>query len=87
MCIGTRGQEEIWIAFMPNSLMDGQDLVQNMSLVDGAASSMLVTRHAYMVVIFFAGMLSQMQFQDIDCNTAYPELITHERVCALTDIL
>jgi len=86
--LGSRAQDDVWLAFVPNSLLDNDPHAPlDMTPVDGASSTALSPDHAYMAVMFFASMFSALRFQDIDCNDDYPDPISFQAVTRATDIL
>ncbi|KAG9308942.1 hypothetical protein JVU11DRAFT_11408 [Chiua virens] len=98
MYIGARGQEEIWLAFVPNSLLnhpappDHPDphvpqAPLDMSPVHGTTSSSLSVNHAYMVVMFFASLFTTLRFQDVHCNEEYPDPISFQSVNRATNVM
>ncbi|KAF8427113.1 hypothetical protein L210DRAFT_865517 [Boletus edulis BED1] len=94
--LGSRAQEEIWLAFVPNSLLEQPNAPPDMSLLTNAAglgpastssSTSLSADHAYMIVMFFSYLLSEMHLQDIHCNERYPDPISYLSIARVTDIL
>jgi len=84
--IGTRSQEEIWLSFVPRSLVNTPNLQPDMTVLR-APSTSLTAPHAYIAVMFFAHCLSAMNFHDIYCADHYPDPPTRESVRQVTDIL
>lgn len=72
MHLGTRGQKEIWIAFISTATLDQSNIPPDMTPIIDIPFSALFTAHAYMVVMFFTYVVSQMYFQDIYCEEHYP---------------
>ena len=93
--IGSRRQEDVWLAFPPRSLLDHPNAPPNMSVLSpGAAPSSsdsnhtaLSAEHAHMVMFFFAHVLHLMRFQDVVCSVPYPEPVTRESVRRFTGLL
>lgn len=86
MYIGTRAQEEIWLCFVPRSLVNLPNTQPDMTALQ-APSTCLTAPHAYMTVMFFAHCLSKIHFRDIYCEQKYPEPPTRDNVRRETDIL
>ncbi|KAF8119387.1 hypothetical protein EV363DRAFT_1199073, partial [Boletus edulis] len=90
--LGSRAQEELWLAFVPNTLLEQPDALPDMAPLPPAhgqspTSTSLSSDHAYMIVMFFASLLSHMHFQDIHCNEEYPDPISYNSITRVTDIL
>lgn len=89
--LGTRREEDIWIAFPPKSLLDDPNAPPEMAVLPSAPASSkstaLSTEHAHMLVLFFAHIFHQMRYQDIVCTQRYPEPVTRQSVRDSTDIL
>lgn len=86
MYIGMRGQEEIWLAFVPRSLVHRPNSQPDMTPLH-APSTSLISPHAYMAIMFFAHCLTSIHFRDIYCAQRYPDPPTRENVRRATDIL
>ncbi|KAG6369786.1 hypothetical protein JVT61DRAFT_13553 [Boletus reticuloceps] len=84
--LGSRAQEELWLAFVPNTLLQQPNALPDMTPLATAAhgqssmSTALSSDRAYMIVMFFASILSQMHFQDIHCNEDYPDPISYQSI-------
>ncbi|KAG6369279.1 hypothetical protein JVT61DRAFT_15526 [Boletus reticuloceps] len=108
---GTRQQEDIWLAIVPNTVLepphhldaaaaaaaapgdqhhhadrDDLRLADDFTPLD-APTTALVPTHAYMIVLFFAHVLSTMRFDDIHLANHYPEDLSKESVSRETDLL
>ncbi|KAG9308132.1 hypothetical protein JVU11DRAFT_12486 [Chiua virens] len=88
LCLGDRGQEEIWLAFVPSTLLDTPDALPDMTpLSITTTTSCLTPEHAYMAVMFFAFLLSEMHFQDVSYRLKYPHPISANAVRQSTELL
>ncbi|KAI9456721.1 hypothetical protein HD554DRAFT_2177974 [Boletus coccyginus] len=87
--IGTRLQENVWLAMVPKSYLnhDHADNIPGHHPILNATTSALKSNHALMITMFFAYALSKMHYRDIHCNDTYPEPLTREEVKRSTDIL
>lgn len=87
--IGTRLQENIWLAMVPRTYVeqDHKDNVPGNYPVLNATTTALKTRHHLMVTMFFAFVLAEMRFRDLHCVDRYPEPLTKESVDQSTEIL
>ncbi|KAG9308204.1 hypothetical protein JVU11DRAFT_12216 [Chiua virens] len=87
--IGTRLQENIWLAMVPTTYMerDHWDNVSGKYPRLGATTSALKPTHVLMVTTFFAFVLNEMRFCDIHYEVKYPEPLTREAVNQSTEIL
>lgn len=86
MYVGTRGQEELWLSFVPRSLVEQPNSQQDMVALRDPSTA-LTAPHAYMAVMFFSFCLSQMHFHDVYCAQRYPEPPILSNVRQVTDIL
>ncbi|KAG6370410.1 hypothetical protein JVT61DRAFT_12131 [Boletus reticuloceps] len=91
--LGSRAQEQMWLAFVPNSLLEQPNAPPDMSPLTNApaglgpasgstssSSTALSADHAYMIVMFFSYLLSEMHFHDIHCNDRYPVPISYQSI-------
>ncbi|KAI5981073.1 hypothetical protein EDD15DRAFT_2380428 [Pisolithus albus] len=79
MCIGSRMQENIWLAMVPKTILERnctERVHLNSDTLDAPTSAM-TREHSLMITMFFAHILHSMQFQDVHCIEKYPELTTH----------
>ncbi|KAG6370141.1 hypothetical protein JVT61DRAFT_12447 [Boletus reticuloceps] len=89
MSIGTRKEEQIWIAMVPNEWLV-PDHPFNASGVWPRLpdpTSAMSHKHALMLVMFFAHTFHAMQLRDFVCREQYPQTLTRRAVNDATDIL
>ncbi|KAG6370421.1 hypothetical protein JVT61DRAFT_12033 [Boletus reticuloceps] len=106
--IGTRQQEETWLALVPNTVLKPPhhlDVLHgnqhhdataadcdDLRLAEGftplvAPTTALLPTHAYMIILFFAHVLSTMRFNDIHLTNPYPEDLSKNSVSRETNLL
>lgn len=89
MYVGTRLQEQLWIAMVPNTFFQldhPENQREQFPFLDAPTTS-LSRQHALMVVMFIAFALEDMRLQDIHCIETYPVPLTLANVKASTEIL
>lgn len=89
MSIGTRQEEQVWIAMVPNEWLV-QDHPFNATgnwprLPD--ATSAMSSQHALMLLMFFARVFHDVRLNDFVCRVDYPEHLTRRTVNDATEIL
>lgn len=89
MAVGTRKEEQVWIAMVPNEW-----LVPDHPLnATGAwprlpdVTSAMSSKHALMLVMFFAHVFGEIRLTDFTCRQEYPEMLTRQAVNEASDIL
>ncbi|KAG2737670.1 hypothetical protein P692DRAFT_20883334, partial [Suillus brevipes Sb2] len=89
MYIGTRLQEQLWLAMVPNTFFqhDHPSNAREQFPTLGAPASTLSQQHALMIIMFIAFALEDMRLQDIHCIEHYPLPLTRATVKASTEIL
>jgi hypothetical protein len=89
MYIGTRLQEQLWLAMVPNtfSQYDHPANGREQSPILDAPTTTLSQQHALMLIMFIAFALEDMRLQDIHCIEHYPVPLTYANVKASTEIL
>ncbi|KAG6374963.1 hypothetical protein JVT61DRAFT_3722 [Boletus reticuloceps] len=65
---------------------DDLRLAEDFTLLDTPTTALLLT-HAYMIVLFFAHVLSAMRFDDIHLANPYPEDLSKDSASRETDLL
>lgn len=89
MYIGTRKEEQVWIAMVPNEwLVEDHPLNatgQWPRLAD--MTSAMSSKHALMLVMFFARAFDDMRLGDFTCRVDYPEPLSRRSVNEASDIL
>ncbi|KAG2030241.1 hypothetical protein BDR03DRAFT_1017336 [Suillus americanus] len=87
--IGTRLQEQLWIALVPTSFFEPNhpDNAKATYPALNAPSTALTQNHALMIIMFIAYALDEMRLQDIHCRERYPVPLTRAAVKESTDIL
>lgn len=89
MCVGTRKQEQVWIAMVPNEWLV-RDHPFNATGVWPRLTqetSAMCSNHALMLVMFFAHLFDEMRLTDFTCRNEYPAMLTRRSVNEATDIL
>ncbi|KAG2029409.1 hypothetical protein BDR03DRAFT_1018433 [Suillus americanus] len=89
MYIGTRLQEQLWLAMVPNTFFQHDHPAngrEQFPILD-APTSTLSQQHALMVIMFIAFALEDMRLQDIHCIERYPMPLTRINVKESTEIL
>lgn len=84
--VGTRFQEDLWVAFVPRSLIDDPDADLGPHSLRSPTTA-LSPEHQNMFIMFCAYVFSSLMIQDIHCNNKYPDPLTTEAVARSTDIL
>ncbi|KAG6371988.1 hypothetical protein JVT61DRAFT_9006 [Boletus reticuloceps] len=89
MYIGSRKEEQVWLAMVPKEWLV-RDHPFNMTglwprLAD--PTSAMSSRHALMLVMFFAHIFDDMRLTDFACRQEYPEHLSRDTVNEATDIL
>lgn len=77
----TPSSEDIWIAWVPETVIDGEDE----DIEEGNTS--LAERHYRATVMFFAAMLSAIGYRDIIVSEQYPDLTSQEDFVNASNIL
>lgn len=86
MFVGTRRQEQIWIAMIPKQLFHRGNEGLAIPTLD-ATTTALSTNHGLMLTLFFAFALDFIGFQDVHCRNTHPLPVSKENVRRVTDIL
>ncbi|KAG9309436.1 hypothetical protein JVU11DRAFT_10690 [Chiua virens] len=89
MYIGTRRQENMWLALVPKTYTDPDHLdnVSGRYPRLNASTTALARKHSLMIIMFFAWAFHKLRLQDIHCETKYPEPLTQESLSLSTEIL
>jgi hypothetical protein len=77
----TPSSEDIWIAWVPQSVIDGEEE----EIEEGTTS--LAETHYRATVMFFARMLSEIGYRDVFVSEDYPDLTSQEEVDNATNML
>ncbi|KAF8441791.1 hypothetical protein L210DRAFT_3645009 [Boletus edulis BED1] len=88
MSIGTRKEEQIWIAMVPNEWLVPDHPFNATGIWPRLPdpTSAMSSKHALMLVMFFAHIFHAMRLNDFTCREQYPELLTRRTVNDATDI-
>ncbi|KAI6009799.1 hypothetical protein EDC04DRAFT_2610529 [Pisolithus marmoratus] len=89
MYIGTRLDDQMWIAMVPNKFFDLQDPENTREKLPVLTHKHPVVepKHARTMVMFIAHVLADMRFEDIHCIRPYPEPLTWDTIRDSTEIL
>lgn len=89
MYIGSCLDDQLWLAMVPNTYMDHDNLdntPERLPVLD-ALTTALTTPHRLRMIMFIAYVLSDMAHEDIDCISNYPEPLSWESVKNSTEVL
>ncbi|KAF8122097.1 hypothetical protein EV363DRAFT_1405218 [Boletus edulis] len=88
MCVSTRKEEDVWIAMVPNEWLDPDHPFNatGVWLQLTQPTSAMSSKHALMVIMFFAHAFDDMRLHDFACRDKYPEILTRRAVNDATDI-
>lgn len=87
--IGSRRQENIWLAMVPISYLDHDhldNLPERYPKLDAPTNAMKFD-HVLMVIMFFAWALEDQRYRDMHCRVRYPEPLKIQTVKESTEIL
>ena len=84
--IGTRRQEQMWIAMIPRELISRDGAMGDSPKLDAATTALSKTQ-ALVMIMFFAYALDKIRYRDVHCTRKYPLPITRENVKRVTNVL
>ncbi|KAG6369061.1 hypothetical protein JVT61DRAFT_1888 [Boletus reticuloceps] len=90
MCIGKRKEEQVWLAMVPNEWLVPDhpfNATGHWPRLATDSTSAMSTRHALMLVMFFAHIFHDMRLRDFTCRQEYPEPLSRRTVNEASDIL
>lgn len=87
--IGSRRQENVWLAMVPRSYLDHDHLdnLPDRHQKLEAPTNAMKFEHSLMVMMFFAWALEDQWYRDLHCRTMYPEPLRMQTVKESTEIL
>ncbi|KAI5995892.1 hypothetical protein EDD15DRAFT_2195367 [Pisolithus albus] len=89
MYLGTRLDDQLWLAMVPNQYFDLNDpdnTAEKLPRLDYKHPA-LSPQHAKMLVMFLAHILAEMRHEDITCTVPYPEPLTWHTIRQSTEVM